>query len=109
MLQIAATELEKEESRRESEKQNYLSEHCPPLHIPGSMSEVQVVPSCPVPPKALLPPFLSRSTLLDQDWEGTVVLGYQGGHPPTARPPRNSANNCMRRSMRLKRRNMTWR
>ncbi|XP_060232322.1 troponin I, fast skeletal muscle [Meriones unguiculatus] len=41
MLQIAATELEKEESRRESEKQNYLSEHCPPLHIPGSMSEVQ--------------------------------------------------------------------
>lgn len=41
MLQIAATELEKEESRREAEKQNYLSEHCPPLHIPGSMSEVQ--------------------------------------------------------------------
>ncbi|KAL6030996.1 hypothetical protein STEG23_014584 [Scotinomys teguina] len=41
MLQIAATELEKEESRRESEKENYLSEHCPPLHIPGSMSEVQ--------------------------------------------------------------------
>lgn len=41
MLQIAATELEKEETRRESEKQNYLSEHCPPLHIPGSMSEVQ--------------------------------------------------------------------
>ncbi|XP_034342130.2 troponin I, fast skeletal muscle [Arvicanthis niloticus] len=41
MLQIAATELEKEESRRESEKQNYLSEHCPPLSIPGSMSEVQ--------------------------------------------------------------------
>ncbi|XP_060463689.1 troponin I, fast skeletal muscle [Panthera onca] len=41
MLQIAATELEKEESRRETEKQNYLSEHCPPLHVPGSMSEVQ--------------------------------------------------------------------
>uniref|UniRef100_A0A8C0TUY8 Troponin I, cardiac muscle n=3 Tax=Canidae TaxID=9608 RepID=A0A8C0TUY8_CANLF len=41
MLQIAAQELEKEESRRESEKQNYLSEHCPPLHLPGSMSEVQ--------------------------------------------------------------------
>ncbi|XP_011385879.2 troponin I, fast skeletal muscle, partial [Pteropus vampyrus] len=41
MLQIAATELEKEEGRRESEKQNYLSEHCPPLHIPGSMAEVQ--------------------------------------------------------------------
>lgn len=42
MLQIAATELEKEEGRRESEKQNYLSEHCPPLHLPSSMSEVQV-------------------------------------------------------------------
>uniref|UniRef100_A0A2R9BPQ2 Troponin I, fast skeletal muscle n=2 Tax=Pan paniscus TaxID=9597 RepID=A0A2R9BPQ2_PANPA len=41
MLQIAATEQEKEKSRREAEKQNYLSEHCPPLHIPGSMSEVQ--------------------------------------------------------------------
>uniref|UniRef100_A0A7N5JMP0 Troponin I, cardiac muscle n=2 Tax=Ailuropoda melanoleuca TaxID=9646 RepID=A0A7N5JMP0_AILME len=41
MLQIAATELEKDRSRRESEKQNYLSEHCPPLHLPGSMSEVQ--------------------------------------------------------------------
>ncbi|XP_060033338.1 troponin I, fast skeletal muscle [Erinaceus europaeus] len=41
MLQIAATELEKEEGRRESEKQNYLAEHCPPLHIPGSMAEVQ--------------------------------------------------------------------
>ncbi|XP_059254465.1 troponin I, fast skeletal muscle isoform X1 [Mustela nigripes] len=41
MLQIAATELEKEEGRRESEKQNYLSEHCPPLHLPSSMSEVQ--------------------------------------------------------------------
>ncbi|KAB0363694.1 hypothetical protein FD754_007850 [Muntiacus muntjak] len=41
MLQIAATELEKEEGRREAEKQNYLSEHCPPLHLPGSMSEVQ--------------------------------------------------------------------
>uniref|UniRef100_A0A2K6MJH2 Troponin I, fast skeletal muscle n=1 Tax=Rhinopithecus bieti TaxID=61621 RepID=A0A2K6MJH2_RHIBE len=41
MLQIAATELEKDKSRREAEKQNYLAEHCPPLHIPGSMSEVQ--------------------------------------------------------------------
>lgn len=41
MLQIAATELEKEESRRESEKQNYLAENCPPLHIPGSTAEVQ--------------------------------------------------------------------
>lgn len=43
MLQIAATEQEKEKARRETEKQNYLSEHCPPLHIPGSMAEVQVL------------------------------------------------------------------
>lgn len=50
MLQIAATEQEKEKSRREAEKQNYLSEHCPPLHIPGSMSEVQV-PAPPRPPR----------------------------------------------------------
>ncbi|KAF6106775.1 troponin I2, fast skeletal type [Phyllostomus discolor] len=41
MLQIAATELEKEESRKETEKQNYLAEHCAPLHIPSSMAEVQ--------------------------------------------------------------------
>lgn len=109
MLQIAATELEKEESRRESEKQNYLSEHCPPLHIPGSMSEVQVVPSCHIPPTALLPLFLSRSGLVGQAWEGTVVLKHQGGHPLAACPPRNSANNCMLRSTWLRRRNMTWR
>ncbi|XP_036718230.1 troponin I, fast skeletal muscle [Balaenoptera musculus] len=41
MLQIAATELQKEESRRETEKESYLAEHCPPLHIPSSMAEVQ--------------------------------------------------------------------
>ncbi|KAM9659670.1 troponin I, fast skeletal muscle isoform 1-T1 [Trichechus inunguis] len=41
MLQIAATELEKEESRREAEKQAYLNDHCPPLYLPGSMAEVQ--------------------------------------------------------------------
>ncbi|KAM5319020.1 troponin I, fast skeletal muscle [Glossophaga mutica] len=41
MLQIAATELEKEESRKETEKQNYLAEHCAPLHIPSSTAEVQ--------------------------------------------------------------------
>lgn len=60
MLQIAATELEKEEGRREAEKQNYLSEHCPPLHLPGSMSEVQVprAPRIggPVPSLARPPP-----------------------------------------------------
>lgn len=109
MLQIAATELEKEESRRESEKQNYLSEHCPPLHIPGSMSEVQVVPSCHIPPKALLPLFLSQSGLVGQDGEGTGVLKSQGGHPTAACPPRNFANNCMRRLTWLRRRNTTWR
>ncbi|EPQ20058.1 Troponin I, fast skeletal muscle [Myotis brandtii] len=42
MLQIAATELEKEESRKETEKQNYLSEHCPPLHMPSSTAELQL-------------------------------------------------------------------
>lgn len=52
MLQIAATELEKEESRRETEKQNYLSEHCPPLHIPGSTAELQV----PARPASVSPP-----------------------------------------------------
>eukprot|EP00070_Physeter_catodon_P015510 XP_023973340.1 troponin I, fast skeletal muscle [Physeter catodon] len=41
MLQIAATELQEEESRREKEKESYLSEHCPPLHTPSSMAEVQ--------------------------------------------------------------------
>ncbi|XP_058926397.2 troponin I, fast skeletal muscle [Kogia breviceps] len=41
MLQIAATELQEEESRREKERQSYLSEHCPPLHTPSSMAEVQ--------------------------------------------------------------------
>uniref|UniRef100_G3T9F8 Troponin I, fast skeletal muscle n=1 Tax=Loxodonta africana TaxID=9785 RepID=G3T9F8_LOXAF len=46
MLQIAATELEKEEGRREAEKQAYLNEHCPPLYLPGSMAEVQVPPRC---------------------------------------------------------------
>ncbi|XP_014388592.1 PREDICTED: troponin I, fast skeletal muscle [Myotis brandtii] len=45
MLQIAATELEKEESRKETEKQNYLSEHCPPLHMPSSTAELQVPPA----------------------------------------------------------------
>lgn len=45
MLQIAATELEKEESRKQSEKENYMAEHCPPLHVPGSMTEVQVPPA----------------------------------------------------------------
>ncbi|XP_007466005.1 PREDICTED: troponin I, fast skeletal muscle [Lipotes vexillifer] len=41
MLQIAATELEKEESRREAEKERYLAERCPPLHIPGPVAQVQ--------------------------------------------------------------------
>lgn len=55
MLQIAATELEKEEGRRETEKQNYLAENCPPLHIPGSMAEVQV-PRARLRPAACLSP-----------------------------------------------------
>ncbi|XP_013914395.1 PREDICTED: troponin I, fast skeletal muscle [Thamnophis sirtalis] len=41
MLQIAATELEKEAVAKEEEKANYLAEHCPPLHMPSSMQELQ--------------------------------------------------------------------
>ncbi|KAH0620976.1 hypothetical protein JD844_021917 [Phrynosoma platyrhinos] len=42
MLQIAATELEKESAAKEQEKADYLAEHCPPLHLPGSMQELQL-------------------------------------------------------------------
>ena len=84
MLQIAATELEKEEGRREAEKQNYLSEHCPPLHLPGSMSEVQV-PRAPAswalflawPPKvlqALVSAALLPSVLLGSRWQGHLPV-----------------------------------
>ncbi|KAJ6665033.1 hypothetical protein lerEdw1_005264 [Lerista edwardsae] len=41
MLQIAATELEKEAAAKEQEKAAYLAEHCPPPHIPSSMQELQ--------------------------------------------------------------------
>ncbi|CAM9473370.1 unnamed protein product [Bubo scandiacus] len=41
MLQLAATEIEKEAAAKEVEKQNYLAEHCPPLSLPGSMQELQ--------------------------------------------------------------------
>nr|XP_020644416.1 troponin I, fast skeletal muscle isoform X1 [Pogona vitticeps] len=41
MLQIAATELEKEAASKEQEKADYLAEHCPPLHLPHSMQELQ--------------------------------------------------------------------
>lgn len=60
MLQIAATELEKDKSRRESEKQNYLSEHCPPLHLPGSMSEVQVPSPSHAPARCLMSPLVKK-------------------------------------------------
>lgn len=43
MLQIAASELEKEAVAQEQEKANYLAEHCPPLHLPSSMQELQVM------------------------------------------------------------------
>lgn len=42
MLQLAATEIEREAAAKEAEKQNYLAEHCPPLSLPGSMQELQV-------------------------------------------------------------------
>ncbi|XP_039196390.1 troponin I, fast skeletal muscle isoform X1 [Crotalus tigris] len=41
MLQIAASELEKEAAAQEQEKANYLAEHCPPLHLPSSTQELQ--------------------------------------------------------------------
>ncbi|KFP14701.1 Troponin I, fast skeletal muscle, partial [Egretta garzetta] len=41
MLQLAATEIEREAAAKEAEKQNYLAEHCPPLSLPGSMQELQ--------------------------------------------------------------------
>lgn len=42
MLQVAATELEKEAQAKEQEKAAYLAEHCPPLQLPNSMAELQV-------------------------------------------------------------------
>ncbi|XP_040111325.1 troponin I, fast skeletal muscle isoform X1 [Oryx dammah] len=86
MLQIAATELEKEEGRREAEKQNYLSEHCPPLHLPGSMSEVQV-PRAPAS-RALAPAWPGHARV--GRTRGVVRAGGRQpwGHPPThPRPP----------------------
>ncbi|XP_048341306.1 troponin I, fast skeletal muscle [Sphaerodactylus townsendi] len=41
MLQVAATELEKEQAAKEQEKAAYLAEHCPPLELPHSMQELQ--------------------------------------------------------------------
>lgn len=80
MLQIAATELEKEEGRREAEKQNYLSEHCPPLHLPGSMSEVQVPPWAPSLAWTGLPRVRRTSRVVRR------VEAKRGvAHPPTHR------------------------
>lgn len=117
MLQIAATELEKEESRREAEKQNYLSEHCPPLHIPGSMSEVQVLapPRPPRLPRSRPACYLSFPTFVKR--ASGVVRAGAGDHgcqvsrrsPAPTPTPRSSANSCTPRSTRLKRRSMTWR
>nr|XP_003214812.1 PREDICTED: troponin I, fast skeletal muscle [Anolis carolinensis] len=41
MLQIAATELEKEAVAKEQEKADYLAEHCHPLQLPSSMQDLQ--------------------------------------------------------------------
>ncbi|XP_066557074.1 troponin I, fast skeletal muscle isoform X2 [Amia ocellicauda] len=41
MLQIAKTELEKEESERAAQKVKYLDEHCPPLSLGGSIQDLQ--------------------------------------------------------------------
>uniref|UniRef100_H3AFF1 Troponin I, fast skeletal muscle n=1 Tax=Latimeria chalumnae TaxID=7897 RepID=H3AFF1_LATCH len=42
MLQIAKSELEKEAANRIVEKENYLTEHCPPLQRGSSVQELQV-------------------------------------------------------------------
>lgn len=87
MLQIAATELEKEESRRETEKQSYLTEHCPPLHIPGSMAEVQVPRPPPRPPARPAGP--AHRPVSPTVQRASRVVRAGGGHPPThgTRPP----------------------
>ncbi|XP_064423432.1 troponin I, fast skeletal muscle [Latimeria chalumnae] len=41
MLQIAKSELEKEAANRIVEKENYLTEHCPPLQRGSSVQELQ--------------------------------------------------------------------
>lgn len=79
MLQIAATELEKEESRKETEKQNYLSEHCPPLHIPGSTAELQV------PTARLGFPTGQEGKRGGQGGAGSSVR--MATHPPPPTPP----------------------
>lgn len=86
MLQIAATELEKEESRRETEKQNYLSEHCPPLHIPGPMAEVQVPLARPTPSSH---PARCLGFPIGQEGKQLVTAGgsQASGWPPTHPPP----------------------
>ncbi|MGH0136866.1 UNVERIFIED_CONTAM: hypothetical protein FKN15_009578 [Acipenser sinensis] len=41
MLQIAKTEIEKEESARAAEKVSYLNEKCPPLSLGSGLKELQ--------------------------------------------------------------------
>ncbi|NP_001079556.1 troponin I2, fast skeletal type S homeolog isoform X1 [Xenopus laevis] len=41
MLQVAKVALEKEEADIAAEKEAYLSEHCPPLSLPSSLSDLQ--------------------------------------------------------------------
>lgn len=42
MLSIAKGLLEEEEREREAEKRRYMSETCPPVHMPRTMQELQV-------------------------------------------------------------------
>ncbi len=44
MLSIAKGLLEEEEREREEERTRYMAENCPPVSMPRSMQELQVLP-----------------------------------------------------------------
>jgi len=68
MLQLAATEIEREAAAKEAEKQNYLSEHCPPLSLPGSMQELQVKTSLTLSLCQSRKHLAASVSLVDLDW-----------------------------------------
>lgn len=43
MLSIAKGLLEEEERQREEERQNYMADTCPPVSMPRTMQELQVL------------------------------------------------------------------
>lgn len=132
MLQLAATEIEKEAAAKEVEKQNYLAEHCPPLSLPGSMQELQVNTSFTLTP--CRPPFtiwdqmvLNNGLILLQpsgfsETEGSVRDRGKGrglargttcmswySTSLSVFPPRSCAKSCMPRSSQWMRKGTTQR